>query len=285
MKKTNLVLALSICALLFNPPMAARAAHAAGAVMGCRTGSPLASVTDPARFKVLARCVSLTGTVRSIAHAQSGAYQVTISPDIAFRGVLSTANKAALKGNLLLEITASDAARGVRPMAIGTHVYVVGSLLLNMNHGWNELYPVWVFKPASAAPKKLPGSGYGSHGGQSGGGQGGGNTGGSNSAPDQKKFFVIVAVTPKVMHHGYSHALATVLTAPGAHCDAALTYAQATNPLGALFGMGGQDAPADGKITWTWALDYNIFGDGAITVTCSYQGVTVKAVGKFTIVQ
>jgi hypothetical protein len=224
------------------------------------------------------------GTVKSSLHAPNGAYQVEVSPDAVFEGVLSTANKQALKGDLLIEITSADAASGIRPLRIGSHVYVVGSLLLNKNHGWNELYPVWVFKAASAAPKKLPGTSYKSRGGQAGGG-GQGGAGGSNTTPAQKKFFVLVAVTPKIMHHGYAHALATVFTVQGAHCDANLTYAQASNPLGALFGMGGQDAPADGKITWTWALDYNILGDGAITVTCSDQGVTVIAVGKFTIVR
>ena len=244
----------------------------ATATAGCHSGNPLAQVADPARFKLLSPCVSATGVVQVVRRTAGGTYQVDVLLDAKFHSLLGVGNTRLRHGWLLLEFSARDAAAGVRPYARGTHIRIVGPLLLNLNHGWTEMYPVWVIRPA--AKTIAPPSG------------GGGNAGGNGAVPTptpQPGLSVRVMVTPKVMPQGYAHALATAYTQPGANCTASLHYDRAANPLGALFGFAAQTAGGDGTVTWTWALDYNITGGGSVTVTCTLNGQTATGVGLFTI--
>jgi hypothetical protein len=156
---------------------------------------------------------------------------------------------------------------------VGTHIRIVGPLLLNLNHGWNEMYPVWVMQPVVGT--KAPPTG--------GSGSGSGSTGGSGAGAQSPPFSVVVVVTPKVMPHSYNNAVATVYTQPGASCTASLSYDRAANLLGALFGFQAQTVGATGQIKWAWGVDFTISGGGHVTATCSLKGQTLTGVGYFTV--
>jgi hypothetical protein len=263
-------------------PLAGRGALAAPApaTLQCPSGNPLSHVIAPARFKLLSRCVSATGVVEAVRLIPGGTYQIDVLLDPQFHGLLGAGNTRFRHGRLLLEFGARGAARGVQPYARGTRIHFAGALLLNLNHGWNEVYPVWTMQPV-AKTATPPAGGTGATGGSSGAGgtYGGGSGGASGSQP----LSVVVVVTPKAMPRSYSHALATAYTTAGASCTASISYAQASNPLGALFGFATETAGADGKVTWSWGLDYNITGQGSVTVTCTLNGQTATGVGRFTV--
>jgi hypothetical protein len=246
---------------------------AAAATAGCRTGNPIAHVSDAASFKLLSPCVSVTGVVKNVKRVGGGAYQVDVLLDRAYRHMLSAANVSRRHGWLLLEVTAPDAAHRITVFGVGAHIRVVGALLLNRNHGWSEIYPVWsIQRVGKIAPKPS-------------GGAGGGACVQPPPAPPPAPapLALRVIVTPAVMPRAYSHAVATAYTQAGANCTASLNYDHASNPLGALFGFAAQTAGADGTVTWTWGLDFTITGGGSVTVTCTRDGNTATAVGRFTI--
>jgi hypothetical protein len=103
-----------------------KAARAAVATQGCRAGNPLTGVYHPRRLKVLASCVAITGVVKVIRHEQDGDYHVNVALDAPFRSMLNAGNVTQQHGYLVTEIIPEDAARGIHPPRIGTHVRVVG---------------------------------------------------------------------------------------------------------------------------------------------------------------
>lgn len=289
MKKVWMALSSISLIIACGSPMARGADHASALAAGCHSGNPLAGTTSPARFQVLSSCTSVSGVIMTVTREADGAYQVDVALDSKFHALLSAGNTSRLHGWLLLEIEPFAAALGLRPPPIGTHVHIVGPLLLNRNHGWTEVYPVWVLEKAGGAPSSNQGGGSGSNNGggngSSGGGTGSGHGGGSSGSAGgaQQALFVTVVVTPKVMPRGYNHAVATAYTLPGASCTASLHYDQGANPLGALFGAVAQTAGANGTVTWSWGLDFQLSGGGTVLVTCTKDGHSSQGSTRFTI--
>lgn len=245
---------------------------ATAAATACRAGNPLASVSNAARYKVLSVCARLSGVVKNVRHVKAGGYQIDVLLDRGYRQLLSDGNVRQRHGWLLVEVTTLDSAKRAETFTTGAHIQIVGALLLDRKQGWNEIYPVWSIQRIGHNTPKPSGS------------AGGGGNGQPQPAPaTAAPLYLHVVVSPAVMPRAYSHAVATAYTQAGASCNASLTYDHGSNPLGALFGFAGQTAGADGTVTWSWGLDFTITGGGSVKVTCTKDGNTATAVGRFTI--
>lgn len=125
----------------------------------------MANVWLPQRLKVLAPCMTVTGTVRAIRHEEDGDYHINVEPDPAYAGLLNDRNRTAQHGALVVEIVPADQAgctpgrpprppdgrrtfgrctgANLTPPPLGAHVSLTGAYVLDRPHGWNEIHPVW----------------------------------------------------------------------------------------------------------------------------------------------
>jgi hypothetical protein len=114
-------------------------------------------VYAPSRLKVVDTCRIVTGVVHDEHQNEDGDVDVRVTPDPGYESVLNDANRTKLDGALQVEAvcqapikateTASESACGsyqghVIIPPVGAHVQVVGSYVLDTNHGWMEIHPV-----------------------------------------------------------------------------------------------------------------------------------------------
>lgn len=159
-----------------HPP----AAHVVAA--GCRAGNPLANVYHEDRLQVRNRCITVTGTVAYVAHEDDGDFHVDLSLPPSEAHLLNSANVADQSGQLVTEIVPADEpgcmpGRPPRPPhgsynygictgadisapPVGARVAETGPYVLDANHGWMEIHPVWaievISEPLSPPPTTLP---------------------------------------------------------------------------------------------------------------------------------
>jgi hypothetical protein len=141
---------------------------------GCRSGDPLANVYHPYRLQVRRRCLTVTGTVAYVVHEDDGDYHVDLSLPAAEDYLLDRANSTDQDGQLVTEIVPADQAgctpgRPPRPAyggydygictgadvavpAVGERVAVTGPYVLDTDHGWMEVHPVWSIRVLGRAP-------------------------------------------------------------------------------------------------------------------------------------
>jgi hypothetical protein len=99
----------------------------------------LAGVYHPYRLQVLSSCRSVSGTVVGIRHEQDGDLHI----DLDTNGALTNAvNGAAQGGALVVEFMARDGGHLPAP-GLGARIALTGAWVLDRDHGWNELHPVW----------------------------------------------------------------------------------------------------------------------------------------------
>lgn len=150
------------------------------ALAGCATTTPVRSVTpsasapsggcvptdqdryvyQPTRLQVLRACVRITGTVQEIERdGVDGDITLLVRLDPPYDTLLTARNHEAQHGYLVVEpvcmlqplvpgaisLCASDPAPYAGPMpSIGTHVWMEGRYVLDLNHGaWAELHPLY----------------------------------------------------------------------------------------------------------------------------------------------
>lgn len=149
---------------------------------GCRAGNPLANVYHEDRLKVQNRCITVTGTVAYVAHEDDGDIHVDLSLPPSEAHLLNNANVADQSGQLVTEIVPADEpgctpGRPPRPPhgsykygictgadisapPVGARVAETGPYVLDANHGWMEIHPVWAIKvisrPSSPPPTTVP---------------------------------------------------------------------------------------------------------------------------------
>ena len=136
----------------------------------CRSGNPLAGVYHPYRLRVVKDCMTISGTVVYVSREADGDLHVNLSLPPAESNLLDAANAADEHGNLVTEIVPADqpgCVRGkppplpqsayrsssysygfcsgadVRTPAVGSQVSVTGPYVLDTDHGWMEIHPVW----------------------------------------------------------------------------------------------------------------------------------------------
>jgi len=130
------------------------------AASGCLLPSdPAAHVYHPARLQVIAPCITVTGTIDFKRPEADGDYHVGLKLDTAYAGLVNDCNSTCLNGaehgDLVVEpvcelpVTQPDAVTACMgyhdPLvvpAVGAHVTVTGTYVLDTAHGWTELHPV-----------------------------------------------------------------------------------------------------------------------------------------------
>jgi hypothetical protein len=131
----------------------------------CRPGDPLANVHKPKRLRVVTACVVVRGTVALVFQdGEDGDYHVNVQVDDEFEVLLNKANRVQL-GTLLAEVVPADqegctpgqpprppsddkdfglcTGANVAIPAVGDHVEFTGPYVLDSEHGWMEIHPVW----------------------------------------------------------------------------------------------------------------------------------------------
>ena len=126
------------------------------------TSDPHAHVYNPDRLRLLAPCVTITGTIAVIRLEADGDDHVLLSLDpgqlCAGQDCLDAGNRTLQHGDLILEpvcehdVTQADAVAACagyhNPLVVppvGTHISVTGPWVHDEDHGWNEIHPVEAF--------------------------------------------------------------------------------------------------------------------------------------------
>jgi hypothetical protein len=131
----------------------------------CRSGDPLANVHKPKRLQVVTSCIVVRGTVALVFQdGEDGDYHVNVQVDEEFEDLLNTANRVQLE-TLLAEVVPADQ-KGCTPgqpprppsgdkdfglctganvtiPAVGDRIELTGPYVLDSDHGWMEIHPVW----------------------------------------------------------------------------------------------------------------------------------------------
>ncbi len=113
-------------------------------------------VYNPKRLHRIEDCKTVTGTITAIRKEKDGDYHILIALDSQFSGMLNQKNISDQKGDLVLEpvcqnkVTQQDAESAcenftypVHIPVVGEKVSVTGDYVLDAEHGWNELHPVY----------------------------------------------------------------------------------------------------------------------------------------------
>jgi hypothetical protein len=112
-------------------------------------------VYNPGRLTVIKDCITVTGVITE-SHAEAdGDQHLLLKPDGGQENLLTKRNLKNKKGNLVIEAICinkisekkvGDACRGyinhITIPAVGAHVKVSGSLVLDTHNGWNEIHPI-----------------------------------------------------------------------------------------------------------------------------------------------
>jgi len=107
------------------------------------------------RLEVKKQCAAVTGVIVKSLREPDGDLHVRVKLDSQFTQLLNDANRSAQGGNLVVEPicdhdpTQTDAIAScttfhstIPHYPAGTHVVVVGSYVLDNEHGWMEIHPV-----------------------------------------------------------------------------------------------------------------------------------------------
>ncbi len=141
------------------------------AIPSCRSGEPLANVHDPGRLLVVQSCQVVVGTVRATRVEDDGDVFINLDLEPSERVLLSEANVTKQRGTMVLEIVPADQPGclvGLPPLpprgsanfgictganlptpTVGSTIEAFGPYVLDTNHGWMEIHPVWTILPAS----------------------------------------------------------------------------------------------------------------------------------------
>jgi hypothetical protein len=130
-------------------------------------GDPHSHVYSPNRLKLLSACVTVTGVIDAIRIEKDGDLHILLRLDPGQAKYINVKN-AAENGDLVLEPvcvrapTQSDAVAAcagfrnrLRMPAVGAHVFATGAWVLDQDHGWLEIHPLFAFG-AARAPAPSP---------------------------------------------------------------------------------------------------------------------------------
>jgi hypothetical protein len=128
----------------------------AGPGTGCRSGNPLANVQNHKQLKLLSGCESGSGVVRQAKRNTDGDWHMFVAPDAGSTRLMNSRNTQA--GGLAVEIVPADqpGCSPGQPVKHGTcsganlplpkpgaHINFTGAWVTDLQHGWNEIHPVW----------------------------------------------------------------------------------------------------------------------------------------------
>jgi hypothetical protein len=101
-------------------------------------------------------CLTVTGAVYAVRQEPDGDYHILLQLDPPYANLINARNVSGEHGDLVLEpvcelpVTQQDAiatCAGVKPTivtpSVGSHVSATGAYVLDTDHGWMELHPLW----------------------------------------------------------------------------------------------------------------------------------------------
>ena len=237
-------------------------------------GDPHAHVYSPDRLQLLAACVTVTGTVAVIRSEADGDLHLLLQLDPGEGKYLNAKNVSGEMGDLVLEPvcvhtpTQTDALPACvgyqNPLpipAVGSHISVTGPWVLDLDHGWQEIHPVFAFNGVGAPATPTPAQ--------------------ATATPAPAPAPPAAALTVSITAASYGYVAAHTLA--GATCTA-----RAQLPSGSYSqAQGLQVSPAagaDGNVSWTYGTTSRTTkGTGTYTVTCTLNGQSETATAPFTV--
>ncbi|MHB1447002.1 MAG: hypothetical protein ACYCTI_01690 [Acidimicrobiales bacterium] len=156
------------------PPTAAPALSSSTAppvsTTACRPGDPLANVYHPYRLQVRSDCMTVTGTVAYVRSEDDGDVHINLALPASESHLLDGANYTYENGDLVAEIVPADqpgctpgqppplpptayrsssydygtcTGADIATPPQGSQVRISGPYVLDSDHGWMEIHPVW----------------------------------------------------------------------------------------------------------------------------------------------
>jgi len=255
----------------------------------CDGRDPHEHVYHPSRLVVIEACKTATGIVIFTRREADGDWHIGLRLDAGQETLLNARNVSAEQGTLIVEIvcalpiTQADAisacvnySNSIPVPGVGAHISVTGPFVLDADHGWNEIHPVWEMTTLSAASPSM--SAIPSV------------TAASESqspsspvplTPVSTATSAPVAFTVTITTSRYG--LVAAATSPGATCTA-----QARLPSGRISSaqglQGSRTADPSGSVAFSYGTQSSTTpGTGTHTVTCAIQGQTQAASAPFTV--
>jgi len=239
-------------------------------------GDPTAHVYNPSRLRLLAACVSVTGTIDAIRTERDGDLHILLKLDPGQDKYLNAKNVSDERGDLVLEpvcvrpptqTDATSACTGytnpVQIPSVGSHVVVSGAWTLDIDHGWQEIHPVAGFGPIAAnqppgnpTPIAVPAP-----------------TPPPPAPPTVRQLFVTITAST------YGSIAANTL--PGSVCSARVRLPSGNYSVAQ--GLAIQPlAGADGNVSWSYGTTSRTMkGTGTSFVNCTLNGLSVGASAPF----
>ena len=144
----------ALCAFSANAPSSAVGQASQRAATGC-DASLWNHVYNPSRLRQQAPCIAATGIVAESAADADGDQHFLLKLDPGQDALANKRNRKKKGGNLVAEIVcanppslkkAKSACAGytnrIAIPAVGTHVRVTGTLVIDSHNGWAEIHPV-----------------------------------------------------------------------------------------------------------------------------------------------
>ena len=144
-----------------HPPPTATSAPVLGVTQSNQCDESLwAHIYNPTRLQVIAKCITVTGTIYSVKAEPDGDWHIRVQLDSQYDHLLNDKNRSDQLGKLVVEPVcenmvkqenAATACQGFQQHLavppVGTHVTIIGDFVLDNSHGWNEIHPVTRIDP------------------------------------------------------------------------------------------------------------------------------------------
>ena len=125
----------------------------AGSAFDCNTAWKY--VYNPDRLKIKKQCTTVTGIIRESNADDDGDQHMLLQLDSGQEGLLTARNTKKKEGFLVIEVVCANDPKlkkvgttcqgylnGIAIPALGTHVKVTGSYVIDSHNGWAEIHPV-----------------------------------------------------------------------------------------------------------------------------------------------
>ena len=126
------------------------------------SSNTLNHVYNPDRLQVLNACQSVSGTVEKVIQEADGDVHIRLMVDQGYENLLNQANYDYQYGTLVLEVvcaypaTQADAVSAcsgytntITIPSLSENISVWGQYVTDLDHGWNEIHPVFSIQPVS----------------------------------------------------------------------------------------------------------------------------------------
>lgn len=239
-------------------------------------------VYHPSRLKIIDNCKSVSGVIDDIRKEADGDDHILLKLYSQYAQLINSKNTQYEHGDLVLEpvceqtATQADAISycqnyrsNVQIPPIGTHVTVVGSYVLDTDHGWNEIHPVTSIQAYTATKQTTSVS------------QQATTSPTSTPIPAPKSSLSIAFNSVSSPVNPGDIASVTITTSPSASCNITVTYNSGPSQAS---GLNTQTANGSGSVTWSWKVGTRTAaGTYPIAINCNLNGLTSNNTTNFTV--